>query len=228
MSTPLVKAARAALLKIQRFALIDPPHMATLANIAMAADEGITALAAAEAQPASDTTSELVERLEDWASAMYEVQPAEVPKIQDDCKLAAAEIQGLQESLGQLRAENVRLQAQPVGEPVAQERARLLASLEEPDDELLAEFQRAFVQQLHRRRHKSGLESAELAGIRALLKMAISRERTAPPAQPAAQPLTDVELEDILGFANDGSVSAMHYYRIARQVERAHNIGSKP
>jgi len=46
----LIEAARAALLKIQRFALIDPPHMATLANIAMAADEGITALAAAETQ----------------------------------------------------------------------------------------------------------------------------------------------------------------------------------
>lgn len=49
----LIDAARAALVKILRFALLDPPHIATLANIATAANEGVEALAAAEARPAT-------------------------------------------------------------------------------------------------------------------------------------------------------------------------------
>lgn len=63
--------------------------------------------------------------------------------------------------------------------------AALLRELEEPDDELLAEFQRAFLQQLKRRKHKGG-ESAEMAGARAMFKLAFSRARAAAPQAPKA------------------------------------------
>lgn len=62
-------------------------------------------------------------------------------------------------------------------------KADLLRDIEEPDDELLTEFQRAFVQQLRRRKHKPQLESAEKAGARAMFKLAVSRERAAIAAQ---------------------------------------------
>lgn len=65
-------------------------------------------------------------------------------------------------------------------------KAELLQSIDEPDDELLEEFQRAFVQQLHRRRNKPHLESAEKAGARAMFKLAISR--AAAPADAPAEP----------------------------------------
>lgn len=60
-------------------------------------------------------------------------------------------------------------------------KANLLRDIEEPDDELLAEFQRAFTQQLQRRKHNPSLESAEKAGARAMFKLAVTRERKALP-----------------------------------------------
>jgi hypothetical protein len=69
---------------------------------------------------------------------------------------------------------------EPVARALAEFREALLRDLEEPDDELLAEFQRAFLQQLKRRKHKGG-ESAEIAGARAMFKLAFSRERAPHP-----------------------------------------------
>ncbi len=60
---------------------------------------------------------------------------------------------------------------EPQPEPVAPPGYILVPeSLAEPTEEMLQAFQKAFVQQLHRRRNKPSLESAERAGLRAMLK----------------------------------------------------------